>query len=72
MTDDEIEEIRETFSHFDRDGNGRIDRREFSQLLDALEADMSDDEIEQGLRELDADGNGTIEFDEFLAWWSDQ
>lgn len=63
-------ELRETFEYFDRDHNGTIDRDEFTQLLDALGAEMSAEEASIGFEIIDADGNGVIEFREFLDWWS--
>jgi len=72
LTDDEISEIRETFSHFDTDDNGSIDLSEFDQLLRALDAQLTDEQTEAGLKSLDANKNGRIDFDEFVAWWSDR
>ena len=45
LTDDEIEEIREIFSHFDADGNGVIEYDEFGALLRALDETIGEDEI---------------------------
>jgi calmodulin len=70
-TPEDIEEIRDIFNHFDKDKNGTIDAEELAALLEALGADMSDEEMAIGLSVVDADGNGTIEFDEFAAWWTD-
>ncbi|MEL6177737.1 MAG: EF-hand domain-containing protein [Myxococcota bacterium] len=70
MDHDELDELKEIFAHFDRDDNGVIDAEEFSQLLDALGAEMSDEEIAIGLSIVDANGNGQVEFDEFIAWWT--
>lgn len=72
MSEDSLAEIREIFSHFDRDANGSIDIGEFDALLRALDAQASDEETKAGLEALDADGNGKIDFDEFVAWWSDR
>ncbi len=72
LTDEEIAEIREIFSHYDKNDNGVMDVGEFRNLLQALEADMTDDEIAAGLAALDENGNGTIELDEFIAWWGDR
>ena len=47
--------LREQFASYDRDGDGYIDRAEFGELLDAL----------------DADKNGQIDFSEFKIWWTD-
>jgi Ca2+-binding EF-hand superfamily protein len=64
------EELREIFSHFDKNNDGVIESSEFAQLLEALGAEMSESEVATGLRALDEDGSGTIEFEEFAAWWT--
>jgi len=63
------EEIRATFQHFDRDGNGTMDTDEFSALLTALGADPGPEELAAGLEALDSNRNGRIDFEEFAAWW---
>ena len=72
LSDEEIEELREIFSHYDKNQNGVIERGEFATLLDALDAGMTPEEVEAGLHALDENHNGTIEFDEFVAWWADR
>lgn len=72
LTDDELAEIREIFSHFDHDSNGSIDISEFDALMRALDAQGSEEETNAGLEALDANHNGKIDFDEFVAWWSDR
>ncbi len=71
LSDQQIAEVREIFSHYDKDDNGVIDVGEFSNLLDALDADMTDEEVKAGLDILDANKNGVIDFEEFIAWWAD-
>ena len=66
----ERQELREMFEHFDADNNGIIDMTEFTALLNALDADMEEDEIAIGFDTIDTDGNGTIEFAEFMTWWT--
>mgnify|MGYP006309173809 CR=1 FL=1 len=63
-------EVRETFDHFDEDDNGEIDREEFADLMAALSADMSEDELDVGFAAIDTDGSGLIDFDEFYEWFS--
>lgn len=72
ISDEDMDELREAFEHFDKDGNGTIDAAEFASLLENLGAGMSDSEVATGLRALDDDGNGTIEFEEFVAWWTNR
>lgn len=71
LTDDELAELREIFSHFDHNENGVIEVAEFSALLEALDADFSAEEVAAGLEALDTNDNGTIEFNEFVDWWAD-
>jgi Ca2+-binding EF-hand superfamily protein len=65
-----LAELRRDFHYNDTNHDGGIDLREFRALLEALEADMSEEEVRIGFAELDLDGDGAIEVDEFLAWWT--
>ena len=65
-------ELRETFDHFDRDNNNTIDRAELGELLDALGADMNDEEKQVGFDIIDSNRNGAIDYKEFRIWWGDQ
>ena len=40
-TEEQLDELRETFDYNDRDGDGRIQLDEFVEMLDELEAEMS-------------------------------
>jgi Ca2+-binding EF-hand superfamily protein len=66
------QELKETFDHFDRDDNGKIDRREFGELLDALGADMTEEDKDVGFDIIDTNHNQQIEFREFNSWWGEQ
>lgn len=66
------QELRETFDHFDRDNNNRIDRSEFAELIDALGADMSPAEVDIGFTFIDTNNNGQIEYPEFRVWWGNR
>jgi calmodulin len=69
--EEELDELREAFDYNDRDGDGRIQLDEFSDMLDELEADMSENEIEIGFKDIDTNDDGLIDFQEFVAWWSE-
>lgn len=66
LTDDEIEEFREAFSLFDRDGDGSIPTAELGTVLRALGQNPSASELKQMINEVDQDGDGTVDFPEFL------
>lgn len=69
-SNDEIDELRETFDYNDRDGDGRIELDEFYEMLDELESDMSEREAKIGFEEIDTNDDGLIDFEEFVAWWT--
>lgn len=69
MKDIDMEELQEIFAHFDENGDGRIDRGEFSRLVEALGADAPETELDMGFNSIDANKTGQIEFNEFSAWW---
>ena len=71
LEDEELDEVREAFDYNDRDEDGLIDLEEFADMLDDLEADMSDAETREGFREIDTNHDGKIDFGEFAAWWAD-
>ncbi len=70
VSEEMMVEIREIFDHFDKDSNGTIEVNEFADLLDALGAEMSAEEVRVGLDVLDTNRNGRIDFHEFVEWWS--
>ncbi|MEE9287560.1 MAG: EF-hand domain-containing protein [Gammaproteobacteria bacterium] len=71
-TDEELDEIKENFDHFDLDNNGLIDYAEFARLIEALDGEMPSEEMRIGFKEVDSDGDGLIDFDEFFEWWAEQ
>jgi calmodulin len=71
LTDDELAELREIFSHYDENENGTMEARELGALLEALGAELDQEQVASAMRDLDTDGNGTIELEEFIAWWTD-
>ena len=70
LDEEELDEVREAFDYNDRDEDGLIDLEEFADMLDDLEADMSDAETREGFREIDTNHDGKIDFGEFAAWWA--
>ena len=71
VDEEELDEVREAFDYNDRDEDGLIDLEEFADMLEDLEADMSEAETREGFREIDTNHDGKIDFGEFAAWWAD-
>ena len=69
-SEEQLDELRETFDYNDRDGDGLIEIEEFAAMLDELEAETSENETRVGFREIDTNEDGRIDFDEFVAWWT--
>ncbi|MEI9947934.1 MAG: EF-hand domain-containing protein [Pseudomonadota bacterium] len=61
--------LRARYDRCDRDGNGRIDLTEFSELLDALGLGYEEAQVRAAFTALDADQDGQIDFAEFSKWW---
>lgn len=73
------------FDHYDRDGNGKIDKTEFRTLMHDLSEAMGQssnnnnsnngspfidsEQIDQAMDMLDSNGNGYIEWREFKDWF---
>lgn len=57
-----------TFTHFDIDDDGFVDRSELARLT---QAGASAEDVAKLIADADADGNGKIDYEEFLAWYTD-
>jgi calmodulin len=64
-----MDELRETYDHYDANRDGLIQKAEFAELCLALDEDMPEDDIDTGFEVVDTDGNGVIDFVEFRDWW---
>ncbi|CAH3045459.1 unnamed protein product [Porites lobata] len=66
LSQDEVAEIRESFSQFDLDGNGHITCQEIGSVMKALGEDIPGYKLREIIKEVDKNKNGTVEFNEFL------
>ncbi len=71
FSEEELDELREAFDYNDRDADGLIQLDEFAEMLDELEAEMSESETRIGFQDIDTNDDGLIDFTEFVAWWAE-
>ncbi len=72
MSDISIEELRENFDFYDKDGDGKLGRDEFAGLMETLGMIEPGENPSRGFSAIDTDGSGQIEFDEFVNWFTDR
>lgn len=72
MTEDEIQELEETFRLFDKDANGRLSVEEAGKLWRSIAptCNPTQSEIQEMFDMIDKDGSGSIDCKEFLSWVS--
>jgi calmodulin/calcium-binding protein CML/plastin-2 len=70
-SEEELDELREAFDYNDRDADGMIQLDEFAEMLDELDADMSEQETRTGFQDIDTNDDGLIDFKEFVDWWAE-
>ncbi|KAJ3933046.1 MAG: calmodulin-like protein [Lentinula lateritia] len=67
LSEEQINEFKEAFSLFDKDGDGTITTLELGTVMRSLGQNPTDAELQDMINEVDVDGDGTINFDEFLS-----
>ena len=65
MSDAQLEEFREAFNMFDKDGGGSIDSSELKDLMKSVGQEPTEAELREMVAAADADGTGDIDFLEF-------
>src|SRR3989338_3689092 len=66
LTEEQIEEHRQAFNMFDKDGDGTITAEELGLVLRELGQNPSQAQLNEMIKGVDKDGSGSIEFEEFL------
>ena len=62
-TRDMLEELREAFRVFDKDGNGFISLDELKSVMRSLGENLTEEEFDVMIREADIDGDGQVNYD---------
>eukprot|EP00949_MAST-11_sp_MAST-11-sp1_P003593 g3593.t1 len=65
LSEDLMEEFRQAFALFDKDGNGSISSDELGSVLQSLGQTPTQEDLDKMIKEVDNDDNSTIEFSEF-------
>lgn len=65
-----VEEMKNIFNKFDKDGDGKISFDELKEILSGIGTTPSADEMQKTLSELDKDGDGFVDLEEFIAFHS--
>ena len=66
LSERQLEEFREAFNTFDKDGGGSIDSAELKDLMQSVGTNPTDEEIAEMIAMADADGSGSVDFCEFV------
>ncbi|CAI2377112.1 unnamed protein product [Moneuplotes crassus] len=66
LSETQLEEFKEAFSLFDKDGDGTVDTNELGQVMRTLGQNPTEAELNEMIQEVDVDGNGEIDFEEFV------
>ena len=66
IIEDDIENYKEAFLEYDKDGSGNISIAELGTVMRTLGENPTEDELQDLINKFDEDGNNCIEFTEFL------
>merc|ERR1712096_65863 len=71
-SDINLDDLKKSFSLFDRNGDGSIETEELDLVMKSLGYQMSKNEVEEMINFADKDGNHKVEFDEFVSVMKNQ
>ena len=70
VNNEQIAEFKESFSLFDKDGDGTITTLELGTVMRSMGQNPTEAELQDMINEIDDDGSGTIDVPEFLTLMS--
>ena len=66
LSEEQIQECKETFKMFDKDGDGTITAKELGIVMRQLGLNPTEDDLLEMIQEVDENGDGEINFMEFI------
>ena len=72
LTPEQLNDLKEAFSVFDRDGDEKINADELCIVFEAIGRPKSIEEVEAMISAVDEDNTGEIEYAEFLNLMSNE
>lgn len=72
LSDEELDELREAFSHYDLNNDGVISTRELGTVLRQIGQNPTEAEILEMIKDLDKDKSSSIDFGEFTKLMTDK
>lgn len=58
-----LQELKEAFRLYDKEGNGYITTDVLREILKELDDKITEDDLNSMIEEIDSDGSGTVDFD---------
>lgn len=58
-----LQELKEAFRLYDKEGNGYITTAVLREILRELDDQLTNDDLDMMIEEIDSDGSGTVDFD---------
>ncbi|CAJ0948527.1 unnamed protein product, partial [Mesorhabditis belari] len=72
FSSEQIEDFKEVFYMYDKDGSGSISAKEFGKVMRALGQNPTEAELNAMIYDGDSDGNRSIDFEEFLGMMAEK
>jgi calmodulin len=66
IPEDKLQEYKEAFDMFDKDGSGQISVEEIQSVFKNMGNELTTQEVKEMIRDLDDDQTGEINFEEFI------
>ncbi|MGF1924183.1 MAG: EF-hand domain-containing protein [Bacteroidia bacterium] len=67
LNEEQIVELKEAFSLFDKDGDGIITTKELRSIMRSLGQDLTETDLQDVINGVNVHGNRTVNFPEFLS-----